>query len=300
MLAMKQVVRSSLALLIYCFSFFAWSQVIIEDEGVSLDRAELEQIISRWTPQMQQAAIDDSGDKLELINVALAAKKIAAEGDTLSPEVDGDTYWDYALKIRAAKQTYVLKHYIEALNVPDMTELSLERYESSKDKVARVPEVRLSSHILFKCPPVACDRAPLRVEVEKVLEELRSGVDFVEMVDKYSQDPGTKAKGGKFERWINIDSKGVSPPYVIGLYWIEEIGQYSDIVDSQFGLHIIRLDGVKEASYLPYAEVKDKLIKFLEQEYRTLSAKAYRRQFQISDKAFIDGSAVDEILSQYK
>ena len=192
------------ALCLLLLPMTSWSQVVIEDEGVSISLDELEQLVSRWTPQMREAAAVDEGDRLELLNVALAAKKIAREADKITPETDADAYWDYVLKIRTAKQTIFMRQFLRDLEIPDMTELSKERYETSKERIAMVPELRMSSHILFKCGVGECDRVELRLKVEKVIAELRAGADFTEMVHKYSQDPGTKAKDGKFDQWLKL------------------------------------------------------------------------------------------------
>lgn len=296
---MKLSIFRTLALLVFLSPFTSWSQVVVEDEGVTISQEELEQLVRRWTPQMRKAAATDVGDRLELINVALVAKKIALEGDKLTAEKDGDVYWDYILKVRRVKQDIIMRSFLDNLVIPDMTELSKERYESQKDRIAMVPEVRTSSHILFKCGTGVCDRTELRPTVSKVFDELQGGADFTAMVHKYSQDSGTKAKDGKFDRWLKMDSPGVSPPYILGLFEIDEVGDYS-MLETQFGIHIVRLDGIKESSYLPYEEVKDQLIKSLKNEYRTLSAKAYNQSFQISDKAIIDAKALDSMFSQYE
>ena len=65
---------------------------VVEDGGIGLSAPELEYIVRHWTPEMQQAAANDMGDRLELLNMALASKKIAAEADKLT-EADGDVYW---------------------------------------------------------------------------------------------------------------------------------------------------------------------------------------------------------------
>ena len=273
---------------------------IIEDGGVGIGRAELEQIISRWTPQMLEAAANDKGDRLELLNVALGSKKIALEGDKMTPEKNGDTYWKYVLSIRGAKQSFVLKNFMDTLVIPDMIELSKERYTTQKDKYAKVKEQRYSSHILFMCLPGQCDRSKLKVEAQVVLDELRQGADFVEFVHKHSEDESTKVKDGLFDRWMEMGEAGVTPPYSGGLFEISKTGEYADLVESQFGVHIIRLDGIRESHYLPYEEVKDTIITRLENEYRKLSAKDFNSQFIITDKAFIDGKAMDEIFAPYK
>ena len=233
-----------------------------------------------------------------MINIALIAKKIARKGDELSAEKDGDAYWDYQLKLRKVKQEVVLRNFLDHLVVPDMTELSKERFENQKNRIAKIPEERISSHILFKCGVGECDRAELRPKVSAVFDTLEGGGDFSAAVQKYSQDPGTKAKDGKFDVWLKMDTPGVSPAYVRGVFGIDEIGGYK-VLESQFGIHIVRLDDIKESAYLPYEQVKGEVIKSLEQEYRVLSVKDYNRSFQMSADVIIDDNALDSIFKQY-
>jgi parvulin-like peptidyl-prolyl isomerase len=93
---------------------------------------------------------------------------------------------------------------------------------------------------------------------------------------------------------------GVEPYFVGGVFDIEEVGGYSGVVDSKFGLHIIRLDDIKLAHYLPYEEVKDQIIADLRNEYIKLAAKEFDADFRITDDTYIDADAVEEILQPYK
>jgi peptidyl-prolyl cis-trans isomerase C len=276
------------------------SQNIIEDNGVGMTQEEVDQIIKRWTPQMQRAAANDAGDRLELLNIALAAKKIANEADNYSRTEDPELYWRYQLAIRGTKQGFVLKDFLDSLAIPDMSELARERYETLKDQFAKVPEQRLSSNILFKCFPGECDRVLLRIEAQRVLDELLAGADFVEYVHKYSGDPGTKAKDGFFDKWMVIGETGVEPRYTGGVFDIANIGDYSGLVESRFGIHLVRLDDIREAHHLPFEDVEAGIIKLLEGEYRKLSAKEFNARFQITDDAYINGDAMDTLFGKFK
>ncbi len=278
----------------------AMSQYIIEDQGVGLTRAEVEQVVKRWTPQMRAAAANDHGDRLELLNVALASKKLALEGDKFTEENDGDTYWKYVLVVRSTKQNFVLNNFMTSLEIPDMEELSEELYLTAKDKYAKVPERRYSSHLLFKCFPGQCDRTELKVKAQVVLDELRAGADFVAYVHKYSDDLVSKAKDGVFDKWMELGEEGVEPHYTGGVFSIDKIGDYSDLVETRFGVHIIRLDGIRESHYLPYEDLKDGIIQRLENEFKMLSAKEFNAKFQITDDAYIDGAAMEAIFEPYK
>ena len=275
------------------------AQSVIEDQGVGMSREELEQVVQRWPEEMQRAAANDLGDRMELLNQALANKKIALEVEKLSPETDPEPYWKYIFMIQQAQAKFVFDEYMAQLKVPDMSALAEERYVTQKDEYALVKEKRLSSHILLACPP-GCDREPLRPIAAKILSELRGGADFGQMAAEYSQDPGTKDSGGKLARWMQMGEPHISPPYLGGLFGIEEIGGYSDVVDTQFGLHIIRLDDIEEAHYLLWEDVKDEIIKRLEGEYRELAAKDFKASFRLSDEVRIDGEAMDAIFEPYK
>ena len=85
-----------------------------------------------------------------------------------------------------------------------------------------------------------------------------------------------------------------------GMYEIENVGDHSGIVDSRFGLHIIQLDGIEEAHYKPYEEVKDQIIATLRKEYIDLSAKEFDAGFRFTEDTYIDTGVVEEILAPYK
>lgn len=198
------------------------------------------------------------------------------------------------------KRKFVIAEYAKSLTTPDMTELAEERYTTEKEKYALVPEKRTSSHILFSCPAGECSREELKVKAQKVLDELRAGADFVAMVQAHSGDAGTKAKNGKFDKWMREGEPGVAGPYSAGLFDIEKIGDYSDLVSSQFGIHIIRLDGIEEQNFLPFEAVKDKIVADLETEYKKLSIKDYTSKFNMTKDAVIDREALEKLMAPYK
>ncbi len=292
------------ALLFGCISWVALSAAakdVVEDQGVGLSREELEYLVKLWGPDMQQAAANDAGDRIELLNMAVASKKLAAMAPAAPPE-DGDAeaYWRLQFSIRSAQSKYVVQQYLASLDIPDMSALAAERYETQKDKYALVPEARLSSHILLQCAAGSCDRAPRRIEAEKILAELEAGADFGELAARYSEDKANKDKGGRFDRWLTMGETTIAPQYLGALFEIEKVGGRSGIVDTRFGLHIIQLDGIEEAHYKPYPEVKDQIIATLRKEFLDLSAKQFDAGFRFSDETYIDAEAVEEILAPYK
>jgi parvulin-like peptidyl-prolyl isomerase len=278
----------------------ALAQNVIEDNGVGMSMQELEQLVKYWTPDMQKAAAMDVGDRFELLNMALASKKIALEAVKVTPESDPDRYWKNQFVLRNSQRDFVVKTYMADLEIPDMSALAEEMYLTSKDKYASIPEARMTSHILIRCTPPECDQDEKRAEAEAVLAELESGASFESLVKQYSEDPGSKDKGGVFDRWLEQGMPRVERHYLIAAFEIEGAGNHSGIVHSQFGFHIIRLDEIREKSYKPYDEVRDEIISSLVTDYKRASAKEFDAQFRLSDKAFIDPAAMDKIFGPYK
>ena len=276
------------------------AQYVIEDGGVGLTREELAYIVSKWPPQMQQSAAEDVGDRVELVSKALATSKLGSEFDKMSYEKDGDVYLESILILRDSKRRFMIDQFLTNLEVPDMSALAKERYDTDRDTYALVPEQKISSHILFVCRSAGCDPEERKSTADAVLAELRAGANFEEMVQIHSGDEGTKVKNGRFERWIARDETGVAKSYVIALHTIDEVGGYSDVIASEFGHHIIRLDEIKAEHYRPFEEVEQEIVNALDKEFRKRSLIAYVNSFGITDRVKIDGAAMEEIFSQYK
>ncbi|WP_116367403.1 peptidylprolyl isomerase [Parahaliea mediterranea] len=275
------------------------SNIVVSDDGVSISENELRYVIQNWTPELRKSAATDGGDRIELLNQVLAIKKIAAQADDLTPEADGDVYWDLEMRLRQAKQVYMVKHFMATLEVPDMTELSKERYETEKRKYAHVLEQRSSSHILIRCDPRNCNGEKEEKRAQEALAKLKAGEKFEELAKEYSEDPGSKSKGGKFDAWLNRETTNVDGAYLKSVFLLDEPGDYTDVVRSQFGFHIIRLDEIKPAYDRPYDEVKDRIIAALENEYKQLTVKAYDDNFRFTDEVYIDNETVDKLLEPY-
>jgi hypothetical protein len=296
---MKRNLYIIVGMSLWLFATALHAQNIIEDEGVGLDREELTKIVENWRPEMRKSAANDLGDRLELLNMALTNKKMAMRAEQMSPASDPQAYWRYHFWLQRMQRKFVFDRFMAQLQVPDMSALAEERYVTEKDKYAKVPEQRRSSHILFMCPP-GCDRTPIKPQAAELLVQLRAGADFEEMVVVHSQDPGTKKKKGKMNRWIEYGQVGITPNYSGGLFEIEDVGGYSEVVETEFGLHIIRLDEVRESYYLPFAEARESIVQTLEGEYRELAAKEFEANFRVTDDVRIDGPAMEEIFGPYK
>ena len=274
----------------------AVAQIVLEDDGVSVNEGELEFLVSRWPSQMQTAAANNLGDRLELLNKVIMLRRMAAAADKLPPETEAS--WELSEKVLIIKRDSLLDNFAANLKVPDMSALAAERYDTEKLKYGLVPEKRMSSHILFICAP-PCSPEQASIEAQEVLDELRAGADFKAMVQAHSDDPGTRAKAGKVDSWLTYGGKKVPPSYSEGLFQIDSVGGYSELVWTDFGLHIIRYDDIQEEHLLSYEDVREQIVADLEKEYRNLSILEFIEQFSMTGDVFIDGDAMEKIFSPY-
>lgn len=275
--------------------------IVLRDGDTTMTRDELTYIVRNWTPEMQRAGARDLGDRLELLNMALSSKKIAAEADKLTAEKDGDLYWKKTLMERAIKRKLIVDTYLREQPIPDMTAVAEEYYRTQKDRYARMPEQRLSSHILFKCTREDdCDRPAVREKAESVLAELNAGGSFEALAKAHSEDLRSGAQGGLYDRWLTANNKEVAPEYVKAVFALQAPGDYTAVTSSRFGFHIIRLEEIKPVHYRSFDDAKADIIADLEQEYRELSAKAFDARYRISDDASIDGAAMEALFAPYQ
>lgn len=101
----------------------------------------------------------------------------------------------------------------------------------------------------------------IKKNMEEILARARNGEDFAELAKEYSEDPGSKNNGGLLEGILK--GKMVKPFEEAA--FSTPIGEISDIIETQFGYHILTvLERKKETK--PLEEVRQQLEESLEQQ----------------------------------
>src|SRR6266851_5082433 len=95
----------------------------------------------------------------------------------------------------------------------------------------------------------------IRKKAEDVLKQAKKGGKFEDLSKKYSEDPGSKEKGGDLG-WI---TQGQTVPEFEKTAFSLNPGQISDLVKTQYGFHIIKVLEKETAHTKPFDEVKESL-----------------------------------------
>lgn len=138
-------------------------------------------------------------------------------------------------------------------------------YDDNRNRYSEVTSVK-ASHILKKIPEGANEKKKLEIKTEAVelLATIRKAIDenkqFADLAKEYSEGP-SKTNGGSlgyFERGKMV------PSFERACFDELEVGEVSDLVESEFGYHIIKLED-KKSEPQTFIEVKkdikDKLVK---------------------------------------
>jgi peptidyl-prolyl cis-trans isomerase D len=114
----------------------------------------------------------------------------------------------------------------------------------------------------------------IRQKAEDVLKQAKKGANFEELAKKYSEDPGTKDKGGDLG-WI---TQGQTVPEFEKAAFTLPKGSISDLVKTQYGFHVIKILDKETAHTKTFDEVKDSIRAPL------MLAKADKQASDIADK----------------
>jgi len=121
-----------------------------------------------------------------------------------------------------------------------------------------VPEERRASHILIKVAKdaSAADREKARARAQEILAKLRANpADFARLAKEYSEDEGSAEKGGDLD-WANAGA--YVKPFADALFALKP-NEMSDLVQTEFGYHIIEVTGVRPGSVRALDQVRPQI-----------------------------------------
>jgi peptidyl-prolyl cis-trans isomerase C len=276
--------------------------VIARVNGRAIPREDFERAIRAAEAQAPQAVSPQSGEEVyrgaldRLVAFHLLLQESEARGLVVE-EAEMDT------EIARIRSTFPSVYAFEQRLAEWQTSLDVLREETRKDLlIAKVIELEVlpklslnedgvrafydehreefrepaairTSHILIGIAPGADvdTRRRLRDAAEALVVRARAGADFGALARDHSTDEGTAANGGD----LGFITRGQTvPPFEAALFALDD-GEISDVVESMFGFHVIRVSGRQGDRVVPYAAARDQIRLFLLEEERNVLTDAF-------------------------
>ena len=155
-------------------------------------------------------------------------------------------------------------------------------YDKNPDRFKRAESVR-ASHILLMVDPSADEatKQQTKTKIDDILKRAKAGEDFAALAKQNSQD-GSAAQGGD----LGYFPKEKMVPAFSDVAFALKTGEVSDVVTTQFGVHIIKVTDRKPAGTVPLEEVSPRVKEYLTEQKKQQQAQAFIEQ--VRQKARIE------------
>ena len=224
--------------------------------GASITADELMSEVLRLPAPAQAQALARPADLAQAAQNLAIRRELArqAEADSLpnDPAV--------AAALRSARERVLAEAALARLEgkAPDkaaLERLARSQYDASPEKFETPEQVRVR-HILVSAK--ACEA---EARARDLLAQARQpGADFAALAKANSDDPGSAARGGD----LGFLARGkMAPAFEAAAFALKQPGDLSDVVKTEFGYHVIRLEERKPASRQPFEAVREGMVKSL-------------------------------------
>ena len=157
-------------------------------------------------------------------------------------------------------------------------------YAKNPDQFKQPERVR-ASHILISFPENAdaAAKAQVKTKAEAVLKDVKAGKDFAALAKEHSQDPGSAVNGGDLGFFQQGQMVG---PFNDAAFSLAP-GTTSDLVETQFGYHIIKVAEKQAPKTIPLEEVRPQVEQYLQNRNREEQTEAFVMSLRAKGKVEI-------------
>jgi len=249
-------------------------EAVLQQMGYTVDefvadyrRNAIEQILNETatttvivTPQEIDQAYRDANEKIKLQYIDFPADKFKSQV-TVTP-ADVQSAYDHSKQMYQVPESRDVQVIVidqdklaAAIKTPEADERAY--YNSHLDEF-RVKDRVHVRRILFDTVGKSPDEVKkVRAKAEDVLKKAKSGADFAALAKDNSQDQASADKGGDLG-WMQRDQLSELGPFADAAFKLKP-GEISDIVTTQFGFDIIKLEEKEAAGLQPFDQVKDQI-----------------------------------------
>jgi len=212
------------------------------------------------------------GERKLLLEAAAKAKKavtpdeVAKALEAQYTRAGGETQYVNQLQTYGITLDYIKKSIGEDLAIGKYLDAALAEGAKVTDaeiqKAYQEDKTASVRHILMLTQGKSeSEKADIRKKMEDILARAKKGEDFAALAKQYSEDPGSKDKGGLYE---DFGRGKMVKPFDDAAFSVP-VGQISGIVETTFGYHILKIENRKKETQ-PLEQVKVQLGAQLKQQ----------------------------------
>lgn len=154
----------------------------------------------------------------------------------------GLTMQQYLYMLQESSYKYILTETLmQQISMPPTSQEMETWVVANRDSLPEMPEQFKFSHILIYSRVSEERKTEARKKLEAIRQRILDGEDFAELANKYSQDPGSAAKGG----YLGDFKRDTMVTEFDNAAFSLDVGEISDIVETRFGYHIIKVENIK-------------------------------------------------------
>lgn len=220
------------------------------------------------TPAVADIAMDAFLQRREIQVAQFLSKDFAAKVQVNDEALKAfyESHKDLFQQAEQAKVEYVVLDLEAVRDGIELNEADLQTYyKENASRLTDEKEERRARHILLNAPRSmsADEREAVKAKAQGIADELKKNPSrFAEVAKAESQDSGSAASGGD----LGFFSRGAMVPEFEQVAFTLQNGQVSDVVESEFGYHVIQVTDVKEPKVPSFESVREKIINDLKDQ----------------------------------
>ena len=250
---------------------------VLLPQATEADKAAGAEIAAKQIVLMKEGAGTDEAFARQLKTVGIGEASLIKR---LTDEATADTILKRELKVH-------------------VTDADVKKFYDENPNKFEKPEMVRAAHILVgTTEPGGGEMSPEQRKeklalAENLLKRARAGEDFGRLAAEFSDDPGSKNKGGEY-----TFPRGQMVAEFESVAFSQRTNQISDVVTTRFGYHIIKTLEKTPAQTVPFAEAEGDIRKFLEFRERQSQTPAYMEKKQAAAHVQILDKELKEIIDE--
>jgi len=269
--------------------------VLVSNSLAKVTRADYDAELLKLPPDLREGFANNPRRVYELLQRMLVQKSLAAQARNAGLDKRPDVKARLDLEVEKFLSTVEIEA-VDAAAVADFN-ANIAKYEArarelylvDKSAFTTPPQVS-ATHILFDPRKRGAEAA--RTLAIETRAKIAAGADMGKLAREISDDPSSSQNAGTLG-WFS--QKDMDPSFAAAAFALANVGDLSEPVQSQFGWHVIRLEGKRAGTLKPYEEARDQIMTELRkraiEEKREAAVSAIRRDSQAS----INHAAVDAL-----